>query len=214
MADSVQKMNFRVLMNKKKTRLIYFLFFLFGFETGSIGSSESVIEQVHLRFGLLNESYTGPYTGAVSLSNAVDMEYERFLSQVSSFIIRGFFGYNLNISKLSYASVEVGTRAYIFSSGLSYSNTKSPVFVSMTPQWRYYAGINIGVSQVIVNSYGSVLDVHSALFEVCPNFGVIYQLTSTLGLELSGGYTVGFGFSTISVSATGHRAVMGLVYYL
>ena len=178
-------------------------------------AAEATTSQFHFRIGYLNTSFSGVLSGTISNLNAFDLEYEIFNSNTSAFTLRTTLVYDLPRARVLYSYTGIGKRIYVFSDAMAfdYSDTVSADQIIAVPKLRTYLGGDFGISQVVVQSFGAVLQTQSSLVEFGPNLGAIYQLTKSLGLELQVGISLGLGFSTVSVNGITMRAFAGGSYY-
>jgi hypothetical protein len=172
--------------------------------------------QAHFRAGLLSGSYStsdSSLAGSYSVATTFDLEYEAFLDARGSFLLRATFAQDLATSRLMYSYAGVGRRWYFGSTGMATSSQDGTVQAVILPRWRYFAGGDLGVSQVVVKTFGTVLQANSALVELGGHVGTIYQVSRSVGIEAYGGATLGLGFSAIAVGARSLRAFLGASYY-
>ena len=172
--------------------------------------------EFHFRAGLLSANFsTGQQNlnGQFTVPNALDFEYEIFSGTRSSFIIRSILAYETGSARLRYGYTGVGRRLYLFSNGAGFEATEGGSRIVLTPRWRYYLGGDLGVSQAVITEVGPVLDGDTAMFDFNVNVGTVYQINRSLGLELQVGYGLGYGFSSIPVTAYTLRAVVGASYF-
>jgi hypothetical protein len=196
-----------------KVQILALLFFFVA--PGLIYAEGNTTSQLHYRVGYLGTSFSGVLTGSISNFNSFDLEYEILSSSRVSFSLRTTLVYDVTNARVLYSYTGVGRRYYFLSNGMEYdySDPNSADHVISIPKWRAYAGGDFGISQVVVKSFGAVLQTQSALVDFGPNLGGIFQLSKAMGLELQLGLSLGLGFTTVSVSAVTFRALLGGTYY-
>ncbi|MEO5969696.1 MAG: hypothetical protein ABIQ95_07185 [Bdellovibrionia bacterium] len=208
-------------MRKFRGKMLVASILTSAFFLGSFGSLRPVyadgatVSQFHFRMGYLNTGFSGVLTGSFSNINAFDLEYEILTSSHASFTLRTTLVYDISNARVLYSYTGIGRRFYLFSNGMAYdfSDSSTGDQVVSNPQWRTYVGGDFGLSQVVVKSFGTVLQTQSALVEFGPNVGGIFQLSKSFGLELQLGLSLGLGFSSVSVSAVTVRSLIGGTYY-
>jgi hypothetical protein len=183
--------------------------------SNSACADSTTTSQFHFRMGYLNTGFSGVLTGSFSSINAFDLEYEILTSSRGSFTLRATLVYDISSARMLYSYTGIGKRYYLFSNGMAYdfSDSSTADQIVSIPKWRAYAGGDFGISQVVVKSFGTVLQTQSALVEFGPNVGGIFQISKSLGLELQLGLSLGLGFSSVSVSAVTMRGLLGGTYY-
>jgi hypothetical protein len=168
--------------------------------------------QAHLRAGLLSLSYSTPnggVSGSHSIATTLDAELELFSSPRASYLLRGVFGLDVAQGRLPYSYVGTGRRYYLFTSGLAQEHEDEVARVASIPKWRFYAGGELGVSQLEVQRLGSIYQVNSVLLELGAQAGTIFQLTRAIGLEVQAAYGWGYGLSSVSVRSSGLKGFVG-----
>jgi hypothetical protein len=175
--------------------------------------SASKLSQFHFRVGEVKGSFSGSVTGDFGVANSIDMDYEIFSASKRSTILRTIICQDLSAARLVYAYAGVGKRYYFKSSGAEWDNSEGGSRVYSVPKRRYYYGIDLGISQVVVKTFGPVLQASSAMFDLGGNLGIIQQLSKSVGLEAQAGVAYGIGFSSVSVSAITERLLVGVSYF-
>ena len=172
--------------------------------------------QAHARLGLLSGSYSGPGVDqrGFSTPTTVDIEFEVFLGKSESFNLRAIMAMELDTNRVNYTYAGVGKVYYLHSRGRFVLKKEKKVQVTNTPKIRYYWGWNGGVAQVLVIPYGLVLATYSSVFDISANGGMIYQISPKMGLEFRLGLGMSYGFSTVTVTGTTVRALLGVTYFM
>ena len=170
--------------------------------------------QFHFRVGKVSGSYSGPVSGTFSVSNSLDFEGEFFTAPKTSWTFRSILAHDLSAGRMMYAYAGVGHNWYLWSDRVKMDAPDGATSFSSIPRWRYYIGADIGISQAIVYTYSPVLQAVSVLIDFGGHCAVIYQVNRSFGIEGQFGYTMGFGFSSVSVGATTNRFLFGVSYYL
>lgn len=169
--------------------------------------------QLHLRFGPMGGSYDGPIRGVFFTETSFDMEYEVFKSNDFSYAFRALLALEMPEAKPFYTYFGTGFRWYFNSRGPYTEAYDSRVSIRTTPTWRYYAGLDFGVSQVIIRTFGDVLQIISSMVEVGGSIGTIYQLTPHFGVEGKLNVSTGYGFTSIALVGVTYGGYLGGVYY-
>ena len=169
--------------------------------------------QFHVRLGMVSGSFSGQVEGAVSNSNSLEVEYEFFRSEKRSLFIDAILAMDISLQQPVYSYVGTGYRYYFGSKAISYTGSNEGGSISSKPRFRYYCGLNLGVSEVLVKFYGDILSVTSSVLELGGHVGAIYQVGNNFGLELNAGYGMGFGFSYVSEGTTLMKVFLGGVIY-
>jgi hypothetical protein len=170
--------------------------------------------QVHFRTGMVSGSFSGPsITGSFSVIPSLDFEYEMFRGTKSAYSIRAIICHDLATSNLVYYFGGVGRRFYFNSTGMAFEGATGGTTVLSVPKRRYYAGVDVGISQLQVDRRGPVLQIQSSLLDFGGNVGAIFQMGKQLGLELQAGFQLGMGFSSVAVSGSTMRILAGASYY-
>jgi hypothetical protein len=188
--------------------------------TGSARAADEAIgetqNQLHFRVGDISGNFSGSEaTGSFSSVTSLDAEYEKFYSNQSSFLLRLATSYESSESRLVYLYTGAGWRHYFWSTGRPYDVSDSQTHVTMASRWRYYFGLDAGLSQVSVTTAAPapVEETNSTVIEAGGNFGLIYQVSKNVGLEAEPGMTVGLGFSSVPVGGTATRILFGMSYF-
>ncbi len=168
---------------------------------------------MHFRGGYITGKYYGPQDGGFEVPNALDLEYEVALSSQRSVIMRSMIAMQLETSKVLYTYSGSGMRYYFASKGMQVETEDEHVAFSSIPKWRYYWGWDAGVSTVVVQSLGKVLQVSSTMVDIGVNLGTAYQIDRKFAVELHTGVTNGQGFSSVSVFGYSIRVFGGMIYH-
>lgn len=169
--------------------------------------------QLHSSIGLVQATYDGPTKGSISIPLAMNFEYEYIKTSNQSYVFENIIAIDSKDTKTKYFATHFGTRYYFNSSNFSSSKNDIRGSFSITPRFRYYAGWNLGIAQVVISSLGPVLDAVSTVFEYGAHTGAIYQVGKSWGLETKASIYLGYGFSSITVSSQIAQVFFGGVYY-
>jgi len=168
--------------------------------------------QLNTRLGIVSGRYTGPVEGNFFVPNAIDVEFCLFLKPHKTINFRSLLALELPEAKPFYTYAGIGIRHYLGSSGLSFNRSENGFNLSSIPTKRYYIGYDIGISQAIVKSYGTVLQAVSLMLDVGVTAGATYQINGRLGIDLSVGASAAFGFSSVGSVGAIWRAMIGTTY--
>lgn len=176
----------------------------------SIGSN-----QLDVHLGMVSGSFSGlNISGSFSVPMSIDVGYEVFSSAKKSTIFRGILSNDLTTSTIAYSYVGVGRRFYFNSTGMGFESSDDFNQISIIPKRRYYAGIELGSSQVMVKQFGPTLQTQSSLIDFGANVGTIFQVSRTVGIDAQLGLGFGYGFSAVSVSGTITKFLLGVTYFM
>lgn len=179
---------------------------------GARADDSTTHHEVHVRTGMISGSYSGPVSGTLPSSQLLDGEYELFTGPRSATTFRALIAYDLAKGRVGYGYAGMGRSYYLWGNGVNIesSDNKEASFTSI-PKRRYYVGWDLGMSYVVVKEFGTVLTAHSEAIDVGAHLGFIWQVSKSIGIDLHGGYTKGFGFSSVAVSTTTTRIFAGVV---
>jgi hypothetical protein len=177
--------------------------------------------QLTVRAGNVGLSFTGKgsiiagvttsLTGSIEVPNTIDISMEFLFHRNTAFRIRGVLAYDFNAVNVPYFFLGPGLRFYFGSTGVSIDSHDNGTRVKIVPKWRFYSGLDVGVSQVIAGIVGVGATV-SNLAQMTANIGFIYSITPSVGLELEVGAGAGLGISYVAVNGLMHYEILGLSY--
>lgn len=201
---------------KKFSAAVVILAFASALGACSVSAREQATSgQFHFRTGMVSGSYSATnVAGSFGVPTSLDFELELFSSARASWVARSIIAHDLSTALLRYAYAGFARRWYLSSTGMSFDSSDNVTSITTTPRWRYYAGADLGVASVIVKTFGTVLTQTSALIDYGGHLGAIYQVSKSTGIEAQFGYTMGLGFSSVSVGGTSTRMLFGLSIYL
>jgi hypothetical protein len=168
--------------------------------------------QFAFRIGPVYGNYHGPIEGDFYVPGALDMEYSTFMENDKALIFRAMLALELPESKPYYTYAGTGFRFYNGSKGMSVDQSEENFTLSILPTRRYYWGVDVGISQAIVESYGTVLQAVSAMIDVGVHVGATFQINDKIGVDVLAGASGGFGFSSVGVTGSTTRGLVGLTY--
>lgn len=169
-------------------------------------------QQISVRTGVVGGSYAGTRTGTFLVPSSFDIDYELFQSVHRSLFFRALLALELPDSLPRYSYFGTGIRYYFGSQGIQWQKTDGHISVSSIPTWRYYVEGNVGISIVIIQSFGSVLQIVSDMFDVGASVGVIRQITPQLGFGAQIGGSSAMGFTSSSLIGFTYRGLAGITY--
>lgn len=169
--------------------------------------------QIFVRSGYIQGEYDGTFSGEFIVNLAFDVGAEYYVGPEGSVLVRFIQALDSPNSVPFYTYAGSGIRHYYMGRGPYNVQTDETTFISSRPKLRAYVGGELGVAQVIVKSFGQVLQSVANMAEFGLNTGAIYQVSDKVGLEAHVGGTLGYGIS--STSASGHtlRAMVGITYF-
>lgn len=169
---------------------------------------------LHARSGLIIGSYEGIVAGLLDYVTLVDFEYENVMNNKYSYFIRSTFVFDIDKTLMAYRYVGGGTKYYFFSKGLSFDTEFKGTRVKVTPRFRFYMGVEFGLSQVLLRTVGSHLRIDSSTYDYGGNLGIIWNYTDKIAFEFSTTAQISTGFSSISTGGAVFKNFAGLVYHL
>ena len=191
-------------------RLLNLLSFLVLISFGSLAFSVDL--QLHLRTGLVTTSFTGAQNGDFSLATSIDGEFEVFYSEQSSLYANAIIALDPEEAQFRYLFAGGGQKYYFFSKGRPSRVASDVGSIEMNPRHRFYAGWQVGISQLILATPTAALTVQSTLFEYGGNVGYLYRFFEGMDLAVHFSATRGTGISSVSVDATVFRLFAGLTF--
>lgn len=203
----------RPLKTNQKLRLLSFLVFSIFHLQIVKASSDSPDGMVHIHLGMVSGNYSGPAQTSFSVPQAINFEYEFLNSNKSTNYIRSLMAFDANKGRLVYFLNSFGFRQYANSNAKLYSFSRNGESFSLAPKVRYFYGADVGISQVVVQTLGTVLQATSTMFDLGAHIGASYHLKPNWAFEIVGGYSYGYGFSTVAVTGTTMRIMFGGSYY-
>lgn len=179
--------------------------------------AEVTLSQIHLRAGMVMASFSAPgllpEEASFSVMPTFDVEYERYLNIRSSYVLKGVFAMDLATSIVKYYYAGVGQRFYFGSLGTAVVADSPGISVVSQPKMRYYIGYDVGISQTVIKSFTSSLQVFTSMVDIGGTVGFIYQMTKNMGIEGLGGVSYGYGFSSVAISGLFMKGFFGMTYY-
>jgi hypothetical protein len=192
---------------------LFFIFFisLLGcfISSNSAWGRES---QMAYRLGPIAGDYSGPIDGNFFVPGGIDLEYSMFTGNSSSFFFRTTIALELPESKPFYVYAGTGIRYYLNSKATSIDRNEDDFTLSIIPTRRYYWGFDFGVSEAIVESFGTLLQAVSAMIDLGAHAGATFQISEKVGIDVLLGLSGGFGFSSVGVTGLTSRALVGMTY--
>ncbi len=170
--------------------------------------------QAHVRTGILTGDYNGAFKGNWDVGNAFDLEYEFFVANDGAFLFRFIQALDMPDSTPFYTYAGFGFRHYFKSGKGTFNEQESNgIYISVKPKYRFYGGIDAGVAQVIVKSFGPNVQSVANMIDANLNLGAIYQINDKFGLEAQVGYSGGFGISSTPTNGSTERYFLGGTYF-
>lgn len=178
----------------------------------AFANEESKFEMV-LRSGIIKGNYNGVFDGSFQVNLAFDLGVEYFTTPDSSVIVRFIEALDSPDSVPFYTYMGSGQKYYLSGRGPYNVQSDATTFISARPKLRYYASWEIGIAQVIVKTFGPVIQSVANMAEAGLNVGAIYQISDTFGIDLQAGGTLGFGISSTSVNGNTTRLLAGITHF-
>ena len=193
----------------KRPSFLLFLFVIF-FSYQVFASYDRIL---HGRYGAIYGDYRGPTSGNFFVPTMLDLETEWFITSKRSLVLRFMMAVDVESAKNYYTYAGSGMRFSLDTHGTLVEESEKNFSISSIPRWRTYWGWDLGFSQVLVKSLGSVLQVVSTLADFGACVGTVYQIDRRVGLEAQLSGSFGYGFSSVSVLGQSLRLVVGATYY-
>lgn len=189
-------------------------FLSFGvFITPTVAMAKTRASQLHLRTGLVYGDYGGQFSGNFSVPTALDIDYEVFTHNNRSYHFRFTQAIQLPDSVPFYTYGGGGYRFYFDSKGIVGNQSEPGILISTSPRWRYCVGVDAGIAQVVVQTFGSIVQAVSNMLDIGVNGGLMYQVGENLSLELQVGGSFGYSFSSVPEQGATGRLFLGGAYF-
>lgn len=186
---------------------------LISFICESAMANEKSDFQMYVRTGTIYGNYDGVFDGEFNVDLAFDIGGEYFVAPNGSVIFRFIHALDNPDSVPFYTYTGSGFRYYFDGRGPRSEQQDRTLFFSSNPKLRLYAATELGVAQVIVKTFGPVVQSVASMVEWGLNTGGIYQISKNVGVEVQVGGTLGFGISSTSVNGSTARALVGMTYF-
>ena len=190
-----------------------FLTLIFLYAFSSFASNDSPDGMVHIHMGSVTGSYQGPVSSSFEALQSINFEYEFLNSNKTTNYIRSLMAFDGNKGRLMYFLNAFGVRNYFHSSSKLHRFNKDGESFTYFPRYRFFYGVDAGVSQVVVQELGTVLQATSTMIDIGGHLGASYHVRPQWAIELIGGYGYGYGFSTVAVTGSTMRLMIGGAYY-
>ena len=82
-----------------------------------------------------------------------------------------------------------------------------------SPTTQYDFAADVGVSQVIIESFGDVLQIIGSMFELGVGVGANHHITRDFSVQARVGISTGYGFTSVGLIGVTGRALVGAAYY-
>ena len=174
--------------------------------------------QAHFRSGLIQGNFSGStsegeVSGDFSAVTSMDLEFEYFADNQSSYVTRATILGDQSTGELSYFYMGLGYKRYIFSQGRYLESLGDELTFSIVPKWRYYVQGDVGLANVKIEQVTESLSAEANLVELGGSGGVIYQMTKSTGIEAIVGVSSGVPISSIAVSSLVIKVLIGATAY-
>lgn len=183
-----------------------------GFTLPAFAHEESKF-QIVLRAGQVSGNYNGVFSGSFKVDLALDLGVEYFTSTDTAVIVRFVEALDSPDSVPFYTYMGSGQKFYLSGRGPYNVQSDKTTYISARPKLRYYAAWELGVAQVIVKTFGPVIQSVANMAELGANVGAIYQITDNFGIDAQIGGTLGFGISSTSVNGSTTRFLAGISHF-
>ena len=165
--------------------------------------------------GMVNGTYSNPIQEAYAGSSAVG----------TGFSVTPSFAFNVEIfstvqkswnvkAQISLDSADNKMRYSYLGGGANYYFGAGNIMSSMDERWNHYAGYDIGLSRIIIESFGPSLNAVSTAIDVGGHIGTNYRLNKEWKINAEVGYSHAFGFSTVSSNGSNIKSFVGISHTL
>ena len=186
--------------------------------------------QVFFNMGMVNGTYSNPLVdggeedanNSTNVSNAesgfsvvpsFNFGLEYFSDLKTSYFTRAIISMDTATGKMRYSYLGLGGNKYFSSVGLMRSYVNKDAIVKSFPKWRHYYGWDLGLSRVIVVSFGNTLNAVSTGLDFGGHLGTNYHMGKTWALNMQLGMSYAFGFSTVAVTGTNMKFFFGTSFF-
>lgn len=186
--------------------------FIFTLAAASAHASPLEVEGV-AKLGMLTGSYSGrDATGSFDSQGAVELEADLFRSPGLAYAVRSSIALDVTTSRTRYFYAGIGQRFFFGPHGFESFAQEGGDSIRIHPKLRYLAGYDVGVAQVLVIPYGTVLGAYATTGDINALLGARYSFDHNMSLDATLGAGVGTGIATMNVTTTTLRALLGFVY--
>jgi hypothetical protein len=169
--------------------------------------------ELNLRLGAFHSTFNGPINGSTDWMPVLETEYSVFLSNRRALAFRYDIASALPDLKGDYSFAGVGIRQFIRSKGVPVEGDSDGIVIRVHSEWRQSIGLDVGIAQMIVQSFGKAVNVTSSLVEVDLRYGATYQIDDRFGVGAVAQLGLGYGFSSVSVNTVNTQAMGSLSYF-
>lgn len=185
--------------------------------------------QFVFNLGLVNGAYSNPIddsdaataaTGGnliaengFSVAPSFNFGVEYFSDLKTSWFTRAIIAMDSTEGKMRYQYLGLGGNKYISSVGLMRSYVNEDVILKSFPRWRHFYGWDLGLSRVIVVSFGPALNSVSTAIDFGGHIGTNYHMGRNWALNAQLGMSYAFGFSTVAVTGTNFKIFFGSSFF-
>lgn len=165
-----------------------------------------------VRMGPVHGNYSGPIKGDFYVPTGLDVEYSQFMANNKTFFFRATLALELPESKAFYTYAGTGMRFYYKGRAMAIHASEGDIQLSAQPTKNFYWGFDFGMSQAIVQSFGTVLQAVSTMVDSGLHTGMTFQINEKFGFDTLIGASFGFGFSSVGVTGVTVRGLAGVTY--
>lgn len=169
---------------------------------------------MHVRTGYLWGDYSGVISGTVKEATSVDLEFEQVYSNKNSYFFRTTAVFDTEQSIFRHFYLGGGMKYYLGSKAMLIEAESKETIFKVSPRWRFYVGFDLGISHIVLKTFGELLQISTSAYEYGPMLGTIYNVTARLGLELNATVQVSTGFTTVSTGGVTYKGMAGLSYFV
>ncbi len=168
-----------------------------------------------VKTGLVAANYTGSSVATGSFVSLISLEGEVILTQTErqNFVLTSTIALDGKDTRTRYFYVGLGQRYFLNGVSQNQSGDYAKSLIDYQPRTLWYAGWDVGLSQILLIPFGDVLASYATMGEVGASFGVRKNITRQFSIDGRLGASVGSGVSNNSVLSQVFRGMIGVVYF-
>jgi hypothetical protein len=165
------------------------------------------------KLGMLTGSYSGrDATGKFDSQGAIEIEGNLFRSPGMAYAVRSSIALDITTSRTRYFYAGLGQRFFFGPHGFESFTQEGGDSIRIHPKLRYALGYDLGLSQVLVIPYGTILGAYATTADTNLSAEARYSVDRNMSISGTLGMGVGTGIATMNVTTTTMRALVGFVY--
>lgn len=168
-----------------------------------------------VKTGLVAANYTGSTVATGNFISVFSLEAEAILTQTErqNFVLTSTIALDGKDTRTRYFYVGVGQRFFLNGVSENQYGDYEKSLIDYQPKTLWYAGWDVGVSQMLLIPFGDVLGSYATMGEVGASFGIRKNITRQFSIDGRMGASIGSGVSNNSVLSQVFRGMVGIVYF-